>query len=105
MGNQVSDGFQSTTYPNGDVFSGKFLNSKRHGYGEYVATSGARYSGYWKNDQRAGSGTQVYTRRDERGHWIHAGTYKGDWLDNKRHGRGKSVLQHHSVCTHDVCVL
>lgn len=67
-------------YQNKDIYSGNWLNSKKHGHGTYVFTAtGMKYIGEWSEN------------RFLRGKWSYPnGTYfEGDFQNNKPKGRGK----------------
>lgn len=51
---------------------GDYLDNKKHGYGEFVWATGAKYTGHFKNGKRDGYGEYV----DEKG-----AVSKGRWVD------------------------
>ncbi len=70
-------GFYS--YPSGSYYNGQFVNSKRHGYGEYRKHSGSgnfpwKYIGEWNNNQRHGKGVMKYRNGK---------TVSGTWRNDK----------------------
>lgn len=94
-------------YPDGSLYSGKWLRGKKHGYGEMTDTIGRRYVGVWRADSlqdgecRDGSGVYrgsfnrgleaqgqgEYTTAD--GHY-----YTGEWTNGLRDGFGFAVAPH-----------
>ena len=75
-------------YPNKDIFSGNWLNGKKHGHGTYVFNAtGMKYIGQWV-ENRFLSGKWAYPN----------GTYfEGHFQNNKPKGRGKWVLANGNV--------
>jgi len=45
-----TSGTQDYRYPNGDFYSGEFLNGCRHGKGKCIYRIGMEYDGEWLND-------------------------------------------------------
>lgn len=45
------------TYRNGSVYTGGFLNGKRHGQGKMVYANGDVYEGAWSRGKMHGQGT------------------------------------------------
>jgi hypothetical protein len=43
-------------YPNGDIYSGSYSDSKRNGQGIYTWDFGDKYDGSWSNDFMDGLG-------------------------------------------------
>eukprot|EP00735_Rhodelphis_limneticus_P001251 TRINITY_DN11834_c0_g1::TRINITY_DN11834_c0_g1_i1::g.16518::m.16518 TRINITY_DN11834_c0_g1::TRINITY_DN11834_c0_g1_i1::g.16518 ORF type:complete len:324 (+),score=18.06,sp/Q5PPV3/MORN3_XENLA/38.01/6e-33,MORN/PF02493.15/0.00026,MORN/PF02493.15/3.7e-05,MORN/PF02493.15/4.1e-06,MORN/PF02493.15/0.00043,MORN/PF02493.15/6e-08,MORN/PF02493.15/0.0053,MORN/PF02493.15/29,NVEALA/PF14055.1/0.16 TRINITY_DN11834_c0_g1_i1:82-972(+) len=58
-------------YRNGDVYSGEWLDDKRHGFGVLMCPNGDRYEGFWQNDKKEGEGKYYYyeTRKVYFGEW------------------------------------
>lgn len=50
-----------------------------NGYGEFLASNGLKYKGYFQNGKRQGIGFQEYQNGD---------SYNGEWLFNTQHGKG-----------------
>jgi hypothetical protein len=44
--------------------------------------NGEKYKGMWKDDDRTGEGTFV---------WSNGDVYEGEWKDSSQHGQGKLV--------------
>jgi hypothetical protein len=44
-------------WSNGDVYSGRYLNGKRSGFGRMTFANGNSYTGTWKNGLYHGQGT------------------------------------------------
>jgi len=106
MGNSQTGTNIRHEYASGDVYVGDFKDGQRHGNGIYTAAQGHRYEGAWLNDMRHGVGTQTFvavvkksktesptkgsstkgTADDQKLEW--AGTYKGEWAQNLKHGKG-----------------
>lgn len=91
----------SFTYKDGSVYSGTYLNSKRHDEGTMMWPNQMTYRGNWEDDERNGFGVLDYVTgevyeglwRDHRQNGL--GTFKytngdslsGDWKNGLRHGR------------------
>ena len=103
-GRQHNDGVY--TYPNGDVFTGKFANGGRaDGPGHMKYANGDDYEGCWVSDVRHGEGTMKYASGDAyTGTWKHGmydvgertftetnDCYSGAWEADLPHGRGTMV--------------
>lgn len=75
-------------YPNKDIFSGNWLNGKKHGQGTYVFNAtGMKYIGEWV-ENRFLSGKWAYPN----------GTYfEGNFQNNKPKGKGRWVLANGNV--------
>ena len=92
------------------VYSGTFKNGKYDGYGNCYMANNGYYYGYWKNGLRHTGNSELITVeeeeeegeeeddgdkfktgefRDEHG-WV----YSGEWVNDKRHGKGKLYDQH-----------
>jgi hypothetical protein len=72
------NGEGSYTYSNGDVYTGSFFNSLRHGYGKCIFSEGSIYEGDWNNDQCHGNGK--LQSKDF--------TYVGEFKNGKKNGNG-----------------
>ena len=67
-------------YNNGNQYHGQMdSNWRKQGFGVMVYSSGARYEGFWNNDQREGQGKCTYANGI---------TYEGAWKDDLAHGFG-----------------
>ncbi len=77
------NGQGTTTYANGDTYTGAWQGGGRNGQGTQTFASGARYTGNWKDDKRNGQGTYTFAN---------GYTYTGNWKDNKRNGQGIYTL-------------
>ena len=65
---------------NGAIYTGEWSeNNQRHGSGTQVWTDGSKYEGYWRFDKANGKGRLIHADGD---------VYVGDWLDDKAHGEG-----------------
>jgi hypothetical protein len=79
-------------YRNGNLYTGEFMNDKRHGQGTLqqvhdVGTStglvcGGTYTGQWVNDKKQGQAVFVGTDGER---------FEGRFLDGKRHGPGTTT--------------
>ena len=90
-------------FPNGDVYIGALVSSRRHGTGEMVWANGQRYQGEWVADEPQGQGTMVYASGDRftgqhrqgraDGHgtytWANGQVYEGPWSNEHPNGKGK----------------
>ena len=63
-------------WKDGRVFSGEYLNDKKHGYGIYEWDDDRKYSGYWANGKQHGLGVYHVPKEDRIKH--------GLWEDGKR---------------------
>jgi len=77
-------------YSTGDTYVGDFKNGQRNGHGVYTSVQGHQYDGAWKDDHRHGVGTLSFAMKSEgkKGETKWAGTYKGQWSHNLKHGKG-----------------
>jgi hypothetical protein len=79
-------------YKNGDYYQGEILNCKPHGYGIEIFADGRKYEmshrltaighyfvGWFSNGKKIGFGKEK---------WPDAEIYKGQFYNNKRHGKG-----------------
>lgn len=78
------NGMGKLTFPNGDTYTGQWLEGERHGHGIYIWKSGAKYEGEYSKNQRNGIGT--FTFADGK-------IYQGEWKDGLRNGKGKLVWE------------
>jgi hypothetical protein len=60
----------------GEVYEGKWLAGKQHGFGKYYYSNGNTYAGSWLNGMRHGKGMLV----DSDGKRI----FIGQWLNGKQ---------------------
>lgn len=77
-------------YPGGVRYEGTFKDGKRDGEGtcDYGRDSGI-YSGEWLNDKRHGKGNMEWTDKS---------SYKGDWENDSEHGHGE--MRYHNGDTY-----
>lgn len=76
----TKDGKAKVTYPNGDIFTGSFVNNLKNGEGSYVYNeTKAKYCGMWKDGMKEGTGKFEYPD---------GSLYQGNWSENKRNGKG-----------------
>ena len=66
-------------YPNGEIYTGDWVNGRKHGKGKYIYASGDIYEGDIVNDQIHGNGIMMFS--DGR-------IYEGEFQNNLLHGRG-----------------
>ena len=70
--------------PDGQVYTGNFVNWTRNGNGNLTWRNGDVFEGLWTSDQE-GEGTITYSD----------GTiYVGQWKKDKRHGQGEMKYTH-----------
>ena len=62
-----------------EVYSGKYLHGKKHGYGTIKYKSGDIYKGEFKYDLFDGVGEYI---------WVDGLRYKGDWKNGRMNGKG-----------------
>jgi hypothetical protein len=72
--------WQRYTYPNGNMYEGKYEKGLRNGLGRFVwRRTDEKYEGEWRGDQRNGFGTHIW----------HDGTkYMGEFRTNELEGAG-----------------
>ena len=68
-GNMHGNG--TLVYPNGEKYTGDFVDGKRHGRGRYEYQNGGSYEGDWVNDKICGKGLSKYPNKN---------IYVGDFL-------------------------
>ncbi|KAK7323290.1 hypothetical protein VNO77_26756 [Canavalia gladiata] len=88
--------------PNGDFYTGQWLDKFPHGQGKYLWTDGCMYVGEWHRGISIGKGRFSWPSgatyegdfnsgyMDGKGTYIGSSgdTYKGSWLINSKHGQG-----------------
>lgn len=65
------------------VYTGAWLNDKRHGFGTYFYPDNSVYQGNWANDMKEGWGKMTYAD---------GSTYEGEFHQELRHGQGVLIL-------------
>ncbi len=101
------------TWPDGNEYSGDWLQGKRHGKGRLVWKNGAEYTGDWKDDKRTGKGTFIWVDRDEKRYvgevkndmfhgrgvmfYTTEDKYSGSWANGKKHGKGTYTFKDGTV--------
>ena len=75
----IPHGKGTFTWPDGDQYTGGFVDGLKTGKGTYTWANGNKYTGDWVNDQKTGKGT--YT-------WASGNKYTGDWVNDQRTGKG-----------------
>ncbi|OHS96369.1 hypothetical protein TRFO_10047 [Tritrichomonas foetus] len=63
----------------GTIYKGFFFNHKRHGDGEYTDPDGNNYKGEWNEGRIEGKGVMHYSNGD---------VYTGEFLNGKKNGKG-----------------
>ncbi|XP_061344504.1 phosphatidylinositol 4-phosphate 5-kinase 6-like [Gastrolobium bilobum] len=88
--------------PNGDFYTGQWLEKSPHGQGKYLWTDGCMYVGEWNRGSTMGKGRFSWPSgatyegefkngyMDGKGTYIGSSgdTYKGSWVMNLKHGNG-----------------
>ncbi|XP_029125268.1 phosphatidylinositol 4-phosphate 5-kinase 6 isoform X2 [Cajanus cajan] len=88
--------------PNGDFYTGQWLQRFPHGQGKYLWTDGCMYVGEWSKGTTTGKGRFSWPsgatyegefkcgNMDGKGTYIGSSgdTYKGSWMMNFKHGQG-----------------
>ncbi|XP_022988908.1 phosphatidylinositol 4-phosphate 5-kinase 6-like isoform X2 [Cucurbita maxima] len=88
--------------PNGDFYTGQWMDSTPHGHGKYLWTDGCMYVGEWYKGKTIGKGKfswpsgATYEGDFKSGYMDGKGTYTGSsgdtyrgcWVMNLRHGQG-----------------
>lgn len=82
----------------GDRVEGAWVDNKIHGPGKLVQLGGHAYTGEFAGGWRTGTGL---------GSWAGGATYKGEWLQDLRHGEGsyrclQSGLEYHGPWVEDI---
>ena len=94
-------------YPNGDEYTGNLVNSIKNGHGTLkYASTGAIYTGEFKDDMRNGNGRTItldsavyegkYLNDKKQGYGVLTTplfTYKGEFQNDEREGYGKLLLK------------
>jgi len=89
--------FGVQTFDNGDIYSGDFLDGKKHGHGVLKTQSNRIYDGSWENDLPHGFGINTFPngkiykgeykkgRPFGEGQWIYSdgSTYTGKWINGE----------------------
>ena len=70
------------TFENGDVYTGSFLDGKKHGHGILETRSKRRYDGGWENDVPHGLGVNTFPNGK---------TYKGEYKLGRPYGNGQWI--------------
>ncbi|MGB5685814.1 MAG: hypothetical protein WBM35_08385 [Candidatus Electrothrix sp.] len=97
------------TWPDGNEYSGDWIEGKRHGSGKFVWKNGTQYIGDWRDDKSTGKGTYTWIDRDEKKYigdmkedkfhgngvmfYTSGDKYSGSWSNGKRHGKGTYTFQ------------
>ena len=68
------------TFENGDVYTGAFLNGKKHGRGLLETRSNRSYDGGWENDVPHGFGTNTFPNGK---------IYNGQYKEGRPYGNGQ----------------
>jgi hypothetical protein len=66
------------TYANGDVYSGLWLDNRRHGGGSMKYANGTTYDGGWEADQMNGIGTFISPANNDLFDWKFHGEFQKD---------------------------
>ncbi|KAG6573799.1 Phosphatidylinositol 4-phosphate 5-kinase 6, partial [Cucurbita argyrosperma subsp. sororia] len=88
--------------PNGDFYTGQWMDNMPHGHGKYLCTDGCMYVGEWYKGKTLGKGKfswpsgATYEGDFKSGYMDGKGTYTGSsgdtyrgcWVMNLRHGQG-----------------
>ncbi|XVF25969.1 hypothetical protein REPUB_Repub13aG0259800 [Reevesia pubescens] len=99
--------FTEKILPNGDYYTGQWLDNFPNGQGKYLWTDGCMYLGEWQRGKTMGRGRfswpsgAIYEGEFKSGYMdgigIYTGpngdTYKGKWVMNLKHGHG---IKHYS---------
>lgn len=70
-------------WKSGGIYTGKWVDGEKEGYGVEKFPNGASYTGEFKNNLRNGSGVYIYPD---------GGKHEGQWKNNKKEGQGVSTL-------------
>jgi hypothetical protein len=105
--NNNNNNNNTITYPNGDEYTGNLVNSIKNGHGTLkYASTGAIYTGEFKDDMRNGNGRTItldsvvyegkYLNDKKQGYGVLTTplfTYKGEFQNDEREGYGKLLLK------------
>ena len=78
------------TFVNGDIYTGEFLNGKKHGHGVLKTESNRIYDGGWQNDLPHGYGVNTFPNGK---------IYKGEYREGRPFGEGQWVYSDGSTYT------
>jgi hypothetical protein len=67
-------------FPDGTIYEGEWLGSKKHGQGKLTFTDGGTYDGEWKDNKPHGYGERTHAD---------GSTYKGQFVNGKADGYGE----------------
>ncbi len=70
-------------FDDGSIYTGRWLNDQRHGFGVNIWPEGSRYEGQWSNDKCHGRGNMIHSDGD---------VYSGDWIEDQAEGHGMYIL-------------
>ncbi len=75
-------GHGSMQYPNGDKYAGSWLRNAKHGDGTYTYSNGDLFSGKWSRNQRTGKGAFVVASSGSQlvGSWVKGKLQHGRWV-------------------------
>ncbi|KAL4427200.1 hypothetical protein ABPG74_013404 [Tetrahymena malaccensis] len=86
------------TYINGDKYEGEWKFDKKSGYGVFSFSDGSLYEGQWSMGQIKGQGQMQYGQisnkyltfleKNKNYKNSNGDYYKGEWLKDKKHGKG-----------------
>ena len=79
-------------WPNGDCYSGDWLDGARTGEGALTYANGDRYEGGFLDGRYHGRGVLRRAPCSQHGALHRGQTYSGEWAHGKRHGRGVLVV-------------
>ena len=77
--NGQRSGKGTLSYPNGERYTGEFINDMPDGYGSYLYSDGSRYEGGYSNGQLNGQGTYINKNGEK---------FVGQYRDDVRSGEG-----------------
>ena len=77
-----NNGYGVRIFDTGDKYSGYFKDSYRTGSGTYLYADGEKYTGNFENNKRNGNGTY---------NWTDGQLYVGNWKDGSQDGQGSNT--------------
>ena len=80
--------FGTLTQSSGDKYVGEFKDNQRNGQGTFTFAEGSKYVGEYKDDKRNGQGTFTYAEGSK---------YVGEFKDGNRNGQGIYYLSNGSI--------
>jgi len=75
------DGYGSYQWNDGRIYTGQYLDDKKHGYGMYRWADGRMYNGFWYNGKQHGLGTYIVANESREKHGLWEEGKRIEWFD------------------------